>query len=253
MAAAITLRWGDPKELGLTPARTHRPTGIVWLNPAFVPRINAIARNAQEAEAIWYFIMKHEEGHVVLQTTDENKADEYASNQYFNKYGKMPSASVTALTKILPFNTGEQTLRAVNQYKRAYSFDCFINGHGPACNVDAQLNNGGYSSFTANCNHFLLSSRRKACEAENQRDRDAEQKKLDAAYNLQALKINASLQQTSANQYILTAADLATIEAEKQLALDDQKRSSQPLDIKKIALVGLLGIAALVVVFIIIK
>lgn len=214
-----------------TPARTHRPSGKVWVNS------NYIGGNIRKP--YWQFILDHEEGHIVLNTSSELEADAYASAKFFNKYALTPFDSVKALTEVLPVNTEEQKLRVELQKQRAAKFDCEHNGKNcemiqvqkiPKPRIPAIFvppfqgyvnifplqpkpnNNPGnaakvfeykkrtinpnhilggattttiigsdhktkfnleFSNFT-NCSKYLLDSRRHNCEAENQRERDAQ-------------------------------------------------------------------------------
>jgi len=60
-------------DLGNTPARVHRPSGTVFLNSRIWQTLS---------EPIKKFILLHEEGHYILQTADEKKADQYALNHF---------------------------------------------------------------------------------------------------------------------------------------------------------------------------
>lgn len=106
--------------LGNSPASTHRPSGKVWVNSSFL--------GPQMRKRYWDFILDHEEGHIVLDTKCEFKADAYASAKFFNKYCADPMDSVKALTEVLPMNTPEQRERVKRQTERAQKFDCEHNG-----------------------------------------------------------------------------------------------------------------------------
>lgn len=198
--------------LGQTPARTHRPSGTVWINRELFNYSGSIKDEKHfmqlcempgispiNAEA-WYFILKHEEGHINLRTTSELAADAYASRQYFAKYGKKPSKSVKALFDILPGNTEEQRQRIAAQLKRAAQYDCAVNGNQKMCEMvgvnksdfsgDVWLYQNEYSRFNpfppyngigisdyTDCNKFILKKRRSNCLAMNQLERDAEMEK----------------------------------------------------------------------------
>lgn len=61
-----------------TPARVHRPTGTVYLTPRFYAKYTPIQQR---------FIILHELGHYVKQTTDETEADKFAADILLNLDG----------------------------------------------------------------------------------------------------------------------------------------------------------------------
>lgn len=61
-----------------TPARVHRPTGTVYLTPLFYQKYTPIQQ---------HFIILHELGHYVKQTTDESEADRFAADILLNLDG----------------------------------------------------------------------------------------------------------------------------------------------------------------------
>lgn len=61
-----------------TPARVHRPTGTVYLTPRFYEKYTPIQQR---------FIILHELGHYVKQTTDESEADRFAADILLNLDG----------------------------------------------------------------------------------------------------------------------------------------------------------------------
>lgn len=96
-----------------TPARVNRNTGHLTINTRIWPRIPFYQR---------IFIILHEEGHYVLQTTNELEADRYAGERY-QALGFPLRESVYALSKILPWTSPEHSARANAQFKRAVSWD----------------------------------------------------------------------------------------------------------------------------------
>ena len=93
-----------------TPARVHRPTGTIFLAPSF------FAKPEIEQE----FILNHEIGHYLLQTKDEEKADEYACTQLIDKYGI--KATFRALNNSL-FNTNASDKRRVALFNKLVLYD----------------------------------------------------------------------------------------------------------------------------------
>lgn len=73
------------------------------------------------------FVILHELGHRVLQTSDELAADKWASDQFFHNYQGSPQQSVFALTDGLNFSNPEHTARAMAQLERARIHDQKMN------------------------------------------------------------------------------------------------------------------------------
>jgi tetrahydromethanopterin S-methyltransferase subunit F len=108
---------------GNSPAKTHRPSGAVYINRAFVPLLNADQ---------WAFVLAHEEGHIKENTRDELRADELASRKYFSEK-RSPKQSVKALSDFLPFTSPEHHERLKQQFLRAARHDCHVNNHQKSC------------------------------------------------------------------------------------------------------------------------
>ena len=103
-----------------TPARVNRITGECLINKKVWNHL---------PEAYKKFILLHEEGHYVLQTTDEFEADAYAFDKYAGKAKGSLKNSIKALSDILPFITNEQKDRLNEQIKRALLYDFQKNGN----------------------------------------------------------------------------------------------------------------------------
>lgn len=103
--------------LGTTPARVNRVTGECFINTPVFFNFPADIR---------LFILLHEAGHVVLNTTNEYEADNYAFEQYA-KLGRSLKNSVKALSTVLPFSNQEQYNRVIQQFIRAYEYDNYHN------------------------------------------------------------------------------------------------------------------------------
>jgi len=72
------------------------------------------------------FVMLHEMGHVVLQTTNEIEADAWAFKQYAD-LGLPLSESVKALTRILSPSNPDHNQRMYLQLQRALKYDREVN------------------------------------------------------------------------------------------------------------------------------
>jgi len=105
--------------LGATPAKVNRQTGVMYLSRAAMQNLPPEYR---------LFIMLHEMAHVVLQTTDEVAADNWAFNQYA-AMGYSLKAGVKALTRVLNDKDPEHAWRMYSQLKRAEKFDYEVNNN----------------------------------------------------------------------------------------------------------------------------
>jgi hypothetical protein len=96
-------------DLGNTPARVNRRTGVMYLSMKHV---------ADMPKDLRLIVMLHEMGHVVLQTQVEADADAWAFKKYADM-GHSLKASVRALTRILDENNPEHWQRMYLQLQRA--------------------------------------------------------------------------------------------------------------------------------------
>ncbi len=96
-------------------AGVDRETGVMYLNAPMV-RMMGLSKDAI------FFIMLHEMGHLVLQTSDEKEVDAWAHREYLRR-GYSPRQSIFALTRILRFNKREDFERGMAQLERAKKFD----------------------------------------------------------------------------------------------------------------------------------
>jgi hypothetical protein len=108
--------------IGSTPARTNRRTGELHINMDVWPRL------IKEHKI---FVLKHEEGHIVLNTSNELEVDNYASDWYISN-GYSLTQSVKALTEVLNENNDSHIQRATMQLKRAAKHDYFNNKNSGA-------------------------------------------------------------------------------------------------------------------------
>lgn len=116
-------------------AAVSRATGEMFLNMPMIQQLKAAGIIDKEGEVLT-FIMLHEAGHVVLNTSDEKAVDNWAFWQYVNagnplscfSWGvnggtKSLKKSIYALTRILKFEKAEDFERARLQLERALKFD----------------------------------------------------------------------------------------------------------------------------------
>jgi hypothetical protein len=113
-----------------SPARVFRDEGVIEIN---LNRWRQLPKPQQD------YILAHEEGHYVLDTSNELAADEYA----FKKLaGKMPGSlrnTVHALIDVLPGETPEQRHRMEASVKRALKYDARHNRNQEARNQYIEL------------------------------------------------------------------------------------------------------------------
>ena len=106
-------------DLGGTPARVNRRTGEMYIS---MKHMQALPKEHR------LFIMLHEMGHVVLQSTDEARVDDWAFKQYADM-GYSLKASVKALTRVLNDENPEHAWRMYLQLERAKEYDRENNGN----------------------------------------------------------------------------------------------------------------------------
>lgn len=97
-----------------TPARVDLETGVVYVN---TPYFDVLPDAYQE------FILAHEEGHFVLKTYDEFKADEYAFDQLAGKKPYSLLNMLNTLVHVLPMVHSEQKQRVVAMYRNIMLFN----------------------------------------------------------------------------------------------------------------------------------
>lgn len=113
-------------DLGAGPASALKSKGIVFLNRKVWNNLHPDHR---------YFILCHEAGHIVRNTSSEDEADEYGFKAYTDS-GRSLKESVYALSKVLNFKNPEHHLRLQNQLNRALDYDYQVNG-----NINAKRKN----------------------------------------------------------------------------------------------------------------
>lgn len=100
-------------DLGATPARVNRRTGVMYISLKHMKALPVEHR---------LFVMLHEQAHVELQTKDEFKADEAAFKKYADM-GYSLNAAVKALTQVLNDKNPEHAWRMYLQLQRAKAYD----------------------------------------------------------------------------------------------------------------------------------
>lgn len=104
-------------DLGGTPAKVNRRTGVMYVSAADMKPLPVNYR---------LFIMLHEMAHVVLQTTNEEEADSWAFKEYANR-GHSLTDGVRALTRVLNDQNPEHAWRMYLQVQRAKKYDYEVN------------------------------------------------------------------------------------------------------------------------------
>ena len=146
MAKGITKVWyGDYAKINTSPAFCNRQTGELYINVPVYSKFNQNER---------YYILLHELGHIVLNTNDELKADEYASTIYLKK-GYSLTDSVKALGHALKYNKQEDYIRTLKQFERAKKYDFEINGHDNK--IDMEIPNLNFSSMDGDSSQSIIS------------------------------------------------------------------------------------------------
>lgn len=106
-------------DLGGTPAKVNRRTGVMYLSAKDMKGLPVNYR---------FFIMLHEMAHVVLQTTNEEEADAWAFQEYA-KRGHSLTDGVKALTRVLNDKNPEHAWRMYQQLERAKKYDYEVNNN----------------------------------------------------------------------------------------------------------------------------
>ena len=147
MAKGITkVYYGDYTKINYTsPAFCNKQSGELYINVPIYAKFNQNER---------YYILLHELGHIVLNTNDELKADEYASTIYLKK-GYSLTDSVKALGHALKYNKNEDYIRTLRQFERAKKYDLEINGHDNKTQME--IPNLNFSSMDGDSSESIIS------------------------------------------------------------------------------------------------
>ncbi len=111
-------------DIGSSPASVNRRTGDILLNER---TFDNIEKDIQD------FILEHEKGHFVEQTSNEITADSYASSHYFGTRKKSLKKSLGALGNFLNVDgNAVHNERYFYQLKRALAYDYAMNNNEKA-------------------------------------------------------------------------------------------------------------------------
>jgi hypothetical protein len=130
-----------------TPASINRRTGDIYIN---LKRWRNIAPEHR------FFILLHELGHYVLQSTDEKAVDDWAFQQYVKAGGSLKQA-VFALTDVLSGRSWEHVERIEHQLQRAIQQD-----NSEKMNVDNALDISDFEYNPRNLKGMSFKEKRKA-------------------------------------------------------------------------------------------
>ena len=106
-----TVRFINNPNEGL--AKSMRSTGELVINKYYWDQLKPEHQ---------FYVLAHEEGHILYNTRDEMKADQHASEKYLLS-GRPISESVKALSEHLDRNNPVHIARAWAQYQRALQYD----------------------------------------------------------------------------------------------------------------------------------
>ena len=126
------------EDIGNTPAAINRFSGVLYINPAFFPRLTPFQQK---------FILAHEEGHYYLNTPDEFKADAYAFNKLAGTEFQSLKQIVACLPSVLDVKNIGLKPRYVELYKLACKWDYINNNNLEALEHLKWLNEYGHLDF----------------------------------------------------------------------------------------------------------
>ncbi len=118
-------------DLGTTPARVLRKSGIVFINRNIWNKLSEPAKK---------FILLHEEGHHVLDTSNELKADEYAFYRYAGSEKYSLKNTLKTITQTLDTSRPDHQERIQNIINHILLFDYLNFGNEKALKMYAQIN-----------------------------------------------------------------------------------------------------------------
>lgn len=106
-------------DLGNTPAKVNRVTGELYISEKHFSRMSPIQRK---------FVLFHEQGHCLLNTTSEEAADNYAVDELL-KRGYPLSEILKSLTRVLTYNSPEHRGRTLIVFNKLREYDYHVNGN----------------------------------------------------------------------------------------------------------------------------
>ena len=110
----MQITYANSEMLGKTPARVNLLTGEIFINTDVWDTL---------PEAYQNFILAHEEGHYLAQTTNELMADHYAIMKLAGTVANSLKNAVATICDVLPGTNGVQQLRILNIYRLALLWD----------------------------------------------------------------------------------------------------------------------------------
>lgn len=124
---------------GKSPASVNRNSGEILLNEKTFDKIE---KDTQD------FIIEHEKGHFIEQTSDELSADAYASSNFFGTREESLKKSLKALGQFLDVDGNKNhNERYYAQLKRALAYDYAVNGNVKAFEGLKKLRASEISNF----------------------------------------------------------------------------------------------------------
>lgn len=108
-----------------TPARVDHKSGVVFISKKHFDKMDPVYRN---------FVLAHEEGHLVLNTKDEQMADEYAMKKMLKK--NVPLTKILkSLTRVLQYDKDNHYGRTINIFEKLALYDLFVNNNKKLFNL----------------------------------------------------------------------------------------------------------------------
>lgn len=107
-----------------TPARVNHKTGHIIVSKAHFDKMDPVYKD---------FVLAHEEGHYVLQTLNEELADEYAARKLLEQ-GKPLSKILQSLTRVLNYDKDNHYGRTKALFDKLLWYDYQINGNKEVIN-----------------------------------------------------------------------------------------------------------------------
>lgn len=191
-----------------TPARCNRRTGQIWINDSVWPGIDPAHR---------VFILLHEYGHIMLNSSDELEVDAFASDLYV-KMGYSLTESVKALSRVLTGANPQHIDRVESQLNRVKAIDILHNSKQKRDMVHLTEPTGMVTNFNGpawyETNEFtedLFGLGKKAQERKKARQEAknyAKMKRADATVlRAESKKIKSEAKQTLADQGIVDSTE----------------------------------------------
>lgn len=158
-------------EMGDSIAAVDKQTGTMYINRDELSRVKSEYNlSAKEAEDVLFFVMLHENAHLVLQSSNEEAVDEWAHRVYLES-GRSLKNSVFAITRLLRFNKAEDYRRASSQLRRAQAYDTIDHFEG-AVTLNEKIMRTPYTSYATSTKFFSREYPMPVTKYVNLEDRD---------------------------------------------------------------------------------